>query len=146
MHRTAIAVSAVAAVVLVGSGVAVAEAATPATPAPSSTTSSAPTAGAAAKKHARVPLHADAVRRGPKGTFVTHDLQRGDITAVSATSLTMRSADGFTRTYVLDATTKVRIGKATAAAGDLKVGEKVRVRGVQAGSTWTAKRTVARSS
>lgn len=41
-------------------------------------------------------------------TNKTFDVQRGVVTAVSPTSITVRSTDGFDRTYTVNASTKVR--------------------------------------
>src|SRR3954453_5755381 len=43
-----------------------------------------------------------------KGTPTVVDVQRGEVTKVDPTSLTVRSSDGFTATYVLNGQTKVR--------------------------------------
>ena len=138
--RTALALTALAAAGLAVGGVAVANAASPA---PAAT--AAPATPVKARHKARPALHSDAVRRGPHGSFVTVGTQRGTVTAVSPTSLTARSADGFERTYVLGPDSKVRLDKKDATVTDLKVGEKVGVTALQTGSTWTARRAVARS-
>ncbi|MCW2673411.1 MAG: hypothetical protein JWP14_2000 [Frankiales bacterium] len=79
-------------------------------------------------------LHGRFVRQS--GTsYVTEDVQQGTVTAVGATSLTVRSADGYSETYVLTgSTTYGRDGKAS----DLAVGDPVRVRATVAGGTATA--------
>lgn len=62
----------------------------------------------------------------PKGTGTqTVDVQRGTVTAASATSLTVTSTDGFTRTYLLDAKTVVDAGRDTASA--IRKGDEVGV-------------------
>lgn len=67
------------------------------------------------------------------GSFITHDLINGSITAVSGTSITVKADDGVSMTFAITADTKVRVrtaGKgAEAAASDLKVGEKAVVTG-----------------
>lgn len=73
------------------------------------------------------------VRRG--GTYVVVLVQSGDVTAVSATSLTVKSADGYTHTYVLDAQT--RTDGTLGDASSLKVGDTV---GVEAAADGTASR------
>ncbi len=121
-------------------GIAVANAATP-TPSPSGGAAS-----TAAKAHqVRPTLHAEAVRRGKAGTFVTVGTQRGEVTAVSTTSLTEKSADGFTRTYVLTPDSKVLLDKKTVAATDVQVGQKAGVVALKTGDTWTVRRLAARS-
>ncbi len=59
-------------------------------------------------------LHGEFVTKAATGTgYRTLDLQRGTASAVSATSITVRSADGFTQTYVVSSTTR----SMTAASG-----------------------------
>lgn len=154
MYRTTprsrtLAVSGLAVVALAGTGAAVANAATPTASTSPSTTASAPAAPKAHQAHqahkARAALHSESVRRAKGGTFVTVGTQRGVVTAVTPTSLTARSADGFSRTYVLGADTKVRVDKQPAGVAGLKVGEKVGVTALETGDTWTAKRAIARS-
>jgi hypothetical protein len=50
----------------------------------------------------------------------------------------VRSTDGFSATYVVDAKTKVRHAKEKAAIGDVSTGDKVRVVALKNGSTLTA--------
>lgn len=74
----------------------------------------------------------------PKGTgFQTVDVQRGDVTAVSPTSLTVKSADGFTKTYVLTPATIVEAGRDGITT--VKVGEKVGVLATVTGNVATAR-------
>lgn len=63
--------------------------------------------------------HGEFVLRERDGTFRTMAVQRGVATAISATSVTVKSEDGFSRTYARDEETKV--------AEDLKAGDVVRV-------------------
>jgi hypothetical protein len=56
-----------------------------------------------------------------KGGWRTVQMQRGTVTAVSDTSLTVKSADGVSKTYVLTKDTRVdaaRAGIASVANGD----------------------------
>jgi hypothetical protein len=46
-----------------------------------------------------------------KGTYITHDAIRGTVTAVSATSITVKAADGVSQTYAVTSDTKVRLRK-----------------------------------
>ncbi|HVW41386.1 MAG TPA: hypothetical protein VHC18_08555 [Amycolatopsis sp.] len=39
------------------------------------------------------------------GTYVTERMQRGDVTALSGTSITVKSTDGYTQTYTIDSAT-----------------------------------------
>lgn len=69
-------------------------------------------------------------------------VQNGTVTAVSATSLSVKSSDGYTATYVVNATTRV----AAHASGitSLKKGDTVSVLATKSGSTLTAVRVGAR--
>lgn len=98
--------------------------------------------------------HGDGMRgpgMGIHGTFVvpqpdgsgyqTVHVQRGEVTAVSATSITVKSEDGYSKAYVVDAATEVNRGGAIA---DIAVGASVMVLGVAAddGGDVTATRIV----
>lgn len=107
---------------------------------------SAPAGGAAKHKHggllARVE-HGSVTVKTKTGTEVI-DLQRGTVTAVSPTSITVKSADGFTATYVVDSSTKVRKTGQQSAIGNVANGDNVAIAAVHSanstGSTDTAKR------
>jgi len=96
-------------------------------------------AGAADRKGLRArmlrALHGTWVTQGSSGP-VTHQAIRGDVTAVSATSVTVRARDGFTQTFAVAPDTKVRArsnGKgADSAIGAVTVGSKALVTGVGA--------------
>ncbi|MEO6998395.1 MAG: hypothetical protein ABI112_09960 [Terracoccus sp.] len=53
-------------------------------------------------------LHATWVTKNKKGV-VTHQAIRGEVTAASATSITVKAADGFSQTYAVGAGTKVLV-------------------------------------
>lgn len=89
-------------------------------------------------------LHGEVTLGGAKHKLV--DFQRGTVSAVSATSITVQSKDGYAATYVVDAKTKVRQAKEQAAIADVKTGDKVRVVGVKDGSTVTATRIADRTT
>lgn len=77
-------------------------------------------------------VHATWVSQNKKtGTFTTHEAIRGQVTAVSATSITVAAADSVTETYVLNASTKVhsRDTKAAASISAIKTGDRVLVAG-----------------
>jgi Domain of unknown function (DUF5666) len=132
-------------------GVGVASAADPTT-SPSPSASAAPTPGAdpsakpgkankankAKRDLTRRALHGEVTLGGKKHRVV--DFQRGTVSEVSDTSITVKSTDGFSATYVVDTKTKVRHAKEQEAIGDVKNGDKVRVVGLKDGSTITAKR------
>jgi hypothetical protein len=74
-----------------------------------------------------------------KTGFVTEDFQTGTVTARSAHSVTVKSADGYVEVWTLGAATTVREqGKAVGAAG-LKVGETVRLIGTGSSGGTTAR-------
>ena len=95
-------------------------------------------------------LHGQIVTQNPRTKqIVTHDVIRGTVTAVSATSITVRAADNTSFTYTVDSTTKVvtrtagqRGSAKKAAIGDVKVGDKVAVTGTGTTSPYAAKHIV----
>ena len=80
-------------------------------------------------------LHGTWVTDSPTGP-VTHQAIRGDVTAVSATSVTVKAKDGFSQTFAVSGDTRVRVranGKgANSTIGAVKVGAKALVAGVGA--------------
>jgi hypothetical protein len=116
------------------------------------TTTSATTSSAAAAHHRR-PLvrlgrhvvRGQVVTRSKDGTFVTHDVIRGKVSAVSATSIAVKAADGTAETYAVNSTTKVRQranGKGTTISiQQVKTGANVLVIGVGT-HTLTARRVI----
>lgn len=75
--------------------------------------------------------------------FTTHNAIRGQVTAVSATSVSILAADKATETFVLDSRTKVRsrTTKSAVPISDVKVGDPVLVVGTGT-TTLTASRVV----
>jgi hypothetical protein len=80
-------------------------------------------------------LHAVVVR-SVKGGTETDDVQSGKVTAISATSVTVKSSDGFTATYVVNSSTKFHSGRDSTTAP--AVGAAVTVSAKVSGSTATA--------
>jgi hypothetical protein len=70
------------------------------------------------------------------GGYQTIDTQRGSVTAVSATSITVKSADGFIKTYQVVSSTNVDAQRDGIAA--VKTGHQVAVTATVSGSTATA--------
>lgn len=116
---------------------------------PSATTSSAP---AAAGKHdhkgrrmLRRLAHGQFVVKGKDGKFETHDIIRGTVSAVSATSITVQSADGKSETFAVNKDTLVRVrdnGKGAASTiSKVAKGDHVLVAGTGT-SSLTAKHVV----
>jgi hypothetical protein len=68
----------------------------------------------------------------------TIDIQRGVVTAIDDKSVTVKSADGFTETWVLGTPLRVIERRSTVQPGAVKVGTKVGVAGIKNGSTVTA--------
>lgn len=95
-------------------------------------------AAKAGKRHLGHGIHGEFTAADPDGDgYRRIATQAGEVTAVSTTSITVRSVDGFVRTYVVDAQTKVN-GDGTIA--DIAKGEDVRIAGVIDGDTVRALR------
>jgi hypothetical protein len=92
--------------------------------------------------------HAEWVTRDPKtNKDVTHEAVLGTVTSVSATSITVKAADGYTLTFAVNSDTKVHLGMGkTGKVTDVKSGGKALVAGVKSGSTVTAQQVLARTS
>jgi hypothetical protein len=85
-------------------------------------------------------LHGDLVVENQDGDAVNVAVQRGEVTAVSSNSLTVKSSDGFTKTWTLTSDTKVHEGRTDATVADIEVGDTVRVGSGDSGDTDTAAR------
>ena len=72
----------------------------------------------------------------------TIDVQRGTITAISSTSMTVKSADGFTLTWTFGDKMRVLENRSTIQPSDVTAGETVGVAGEKSGSTETARLVV----
>jgi hypothetical protein len=81
-------------------------------------------------------LHGDFVASNGNGGYETQRMQTGTVTAVTATSLTAKSVDGYTQTYVITTSTKVDEGDD--AIGDVKTGDTVTIVATVSGTTATA--------
>ena len=81
-------------------------------------------------------VHGQVVMAKPGGGYQTVDLQRGKVTAVSTTSITVRSADGFSASYAVAASTVVDAQRD--GIGSVKVGNQVSVLASVSGSKATA--------
>jgi len=137
--RTALITGAAVVALVVSGGVAYAVNSTP-TSSPTASSSPAPTAKAKAKHR---PLlghvaHGEVTLNGKDHKVV--DVQRGDVQAVGATSISVKSDDGFTATYTVNSGTKVRKGGKQAAIGDVHTGDKVGIVATKANGTSTATR------
>jgi len=148
MKRTKIALVAGCAVLAmagVGGGIAFAadSGSAPSTPTPAPAATSTPAAPAHHK--ARTVLgrleHGQFTVRAKNGDQVI-DVQRGQVVAVSATSVTVRSVDGFTATYTVGSTAKVRVQKQASTITNVHTGDKVSVAATHSGATDTLRRLV----
>jgi hypothetical protein len=143
-----IAITGVTAVIIGGAGTAAVAATSTPAPAPSTSSISPASdivASASTTKAVKHPgasrlrraVHATWVTENKKTkTFTTHDAIRGQVTAVSPTSITVRAADNVTETYVINARTKVftrapktAAPKTAASISDVKTGDAVLVGG-----------------
>lgn len=71
--------------------------------------------------------HLVVTRHTPHHGTVTVLVQRGEVTALSPTSITLRSKDGFAHSYVITAKTKVRDKGQLVSLSDLTLGERAMV-------------------
>ena len=70
-------------------------------------------------------IHGEFTTNAPGGGYQTVATQVGEVTAVSATSITVRSEDGYSRTYTVDDNTLVNAGNE--GIDDVENGDDVRV-------------------
>ncbi|MDI2036191.1 DUF5666 domain-containing protein [Paenarthrobacter nitroguajacolicus] len=151
------------AVALTGAGGAAVWAGTQPSPSPSNT-SATPSPSASAKAGANADrgqaIHGEHVVKQPDGSYRTVLTQSGSIESVNGSDVTVKSEDGFSQRYVINADTRIakipedmsqlRNGSGSgkpalpsATAADLKTGDKVHISGIKDGSTVTATRIVA---
>jgi hypothetical protein len=83
-------------------------------------------------------VHGQIVIPKQGGGYQTVDIQQGTVTAVNATSVTVKSADGFTKTYTVTSSTVVDAQRS--GIGSVKAGHKVAVTATQSGNVATARR------
>jgi len=81
-------------------------------------------------------IHGQYVAPKSGGGYQTIACQNGKVTAVSSTSITLRSADGYTHTYVVNSSTTVNAQRG--GISSIKTGNEVLVRATVSGSTTTA--------
>lgn len=82
-------------------------------------------------------LHGEAVVQKAGGGYETIAVQRGSVTAVSTSSITVKSTDGYSRTYTVTADTLVNAARDGIAS--VKSGDAVNVTAVVDGNTSTAR-------
>lgn len=83
-------------------------------------------------------VRGDLVVRAKGGTYVDIHYERGRISAVSATSITIVGPDGKGATFALTAATRVRSDGQVAKASDLAVGRNALVFGTGSAGNYTA--------
>ncbi len=81
-------------------------------------------------------LHGQLVVGKPGGGYQTVDVQNGQVAAVSTTSITLKSADGFTKSYAVTSSTLVDAQRD--GIGSVKVGNQASVLATVSGGTATA--------
>ena len=83
-------------------------------------------------------LHGEVVLQTRNG-FVTAVIARGTVSAIDANSVSVKSADGVTTTFAIDAKTKARSAGSVVPLTSVHDGDKVGVLGVKNGDAVTAK-------
>lgn len=86
-------------------------------------------------------LHGETVVQTKDGTQ-TIEVQRGQVTAVTATTVTIKSTDGFTETWTFGAKFAVVQNRAKVAASAIKSGAQIGIAGTKTGDTSTARLAV----
>lgn len=81
-------------------------------------------------------IHGQYVAPKDGGGYQTIAFQNGKVTAVSSTSITLRSADGYTHSYVVNSSTTVNAQRG--GVSSIKTGNEVWIRATVSGSTTTA--------
>lgn len=80
-------------------------------------------------------LHGEYVVSDGNGGYTTELLQNGEVTAVSDTSITAKSEDGYTKTYTIDADTVV--GNGSTDLSSIETGDDVTITATTSGDTAT---------
>jgi hypothetical protein len=126
--RSLLLVAATALVLAAGAGVATAAGQTP-TPSPSASPSATPSDNGPGWGHRMGfggrSIHGEFVAPDGEGKYVTIATQYGDVTAVDQDSITVKSEDGYTKEYVVNADTKVN--RDGAGIDAVKTGQKVMI-------------------
>ena len=139
--RTALITGAAVAALVASGGVAYAVSA----PSPTSTPSQ--SAAPTKVKHHKALLgrvaHGEVTLNGKDHRVV--DVQRGQVQSVSATSVSVKSDDGFTATYTVNTDTKIRKGGKASAIGDVHNGDQVAIVATKANGADTANRIADRT-
>lgn len=91
-------------------------------------------------------LHGDFTVEGKGGTPTNVAEQRGTVDAVSTTSITLTSKDGFKHSYAVDSSTRVRVDGKKGAITGVKTGQDATVLAKVSGDTETAELVVQRAA
>jgi len=102
-------------------------------------------AGRLAKLQGRV-LHGEFTVEGKGGTPTNVAEQRGTVNTVSSTAITLTSKDGFSHTYVVDPSTRVRVDGKKGSITGVKTGQDATVLAKVNGNTETAEVVVQRAA
>ncbi len=89
-------------------------------------------------------LHGEFVTTKQGGGYQTVDVQIGKVTAVSSTSITLKSDDGFTNTYAVNSSTVVDANRD--GIGSVKTGDNASVFATASGGTATAQQLTDQSN
>jgi hypothetical protein len=81
-------------------------------------------------------VHGQFVVAKPGGGYQTADMQRGSVTAVTGSSITVKSSDGFVKTYQVPSTARVNAQRG--GISSIKTGNQVMVVATVSGSTASA--------
>jgi hypothetical protein len=84
-------------------------------------------------------LHGEATLAKQGGGTVVVRFQNGTISDISGSTITVKSTDGFTSTFTVDGTTRITLNGTDGTLSKLAKNDKVRVVGVQNGSSTVAK-------
>ena len=120
----------------------------PAATSPSAAPSKAAGRGKRAGRLARLQgrlLHGEFTVQGKGGTPTKVAEQRGTVNAVSSTSITLTSTDGFNHTYVIDSSTHVRVDGKKGSTTGVKTGQVATVLAKVSGNAETAELVVQRA-
>jgi hypothetical protein len=84
-------------------------------------------------------LHGDVTVKQEDGSVAQARIQRGTLTAIDGSTLTVESEDGYTSRWTINDDTEIRRERSEATVTDLVVGDVVTVRGPLSGDSATAK-------
>src|SRR5262249_45004066 len=86
--------------------------------------------------------HGEFTVKGENGKPAVVDVQRGQVTAVSATSITLKSEDGFTASYTVNPDSRIRVGGERKAIGDVRGGNNAGLIAARSGGVATVRLVV----